>query len=435
MELDIATRTSNEYFNDGSRLDNFYGNSAPANPDLATNLPRLPTRLHHEQDNPSLMDPGPNQGSAYDRIQAVNITGKHKEVYDHFEANPTDLNRPYQILENNPYVLELDEDGRTIFHMLANKISHLGRSINLWESQRKHWVEGLDKIAAWVLARNPALLGPSAGQGSESEAKALEYCCTKGGYVAYAMLNLLLDSKTQDIMRSKCQGESCRKAIPHPLISYLKDINENENGCCHTYERETKDLHNKLQENLRNAALDRQTKMHCLHHIVSNYCANPQPDAVEKLVVLSGRAIVQEADNYGESVLHLAVKKFQSPNVADFDALVSLTEVIQAIVRIYPSSLYTKNRKRNTAYQELIQYQKAQESSTTDRFRDLRNHILEVFKKAYIGDSNQSHIDKIGYLYPSGKEGKSTVYASDMPSIIFASDILIYALDRAEDLP
>ncbi|KAJ5716938.1 hypothetical protein N7488_002584 [Penicillium malachiteum] len=409
---------------------NFFGKSVPAKPGLATTLPRLvspglrqgaPKRLRHENNNtsPGHIGSRPSQASksSYDETQAVNINVKHQEVYEHFEANPTELNQPYK-------VLELDEDGKTIFHMLAKKISLLRRSRDMWEGQKQHWMEGLDKIAAWVLHRSPTLFGLSTGQGSDSEAKALEYCCTKGGYVAYAMLNLLLDQKTQDIMRSKCQGESCRNAITHPLIAYLKDINENENGCCHTYEKETRELHGKLQEELRNSALDRQTKMHCLHHIVEHYCANPQPDAVEKLIVLSGEAIVQEAGNNSESVIHLAVKKLKLPNTADFHALVSLAEVIQAIVRIYPSSLYTKNRKNNTAYQELIEYQKAQDSSA-DKFRDLRNDILEVFKKAYIGDPNQSHINKIGYLYPSGAEGELFLFKCSVQDDFFDSDVLI----------
>ncbi|KAJ5692999.1 hypothetical protein N7462_002422 [Penicillium macrosclerotiorum] len=333
---------------------------------------------------------------------------QHKALVTHFNNFPDHMENPYARLEQDKWVLEVDDDDQTIFHRMAKQIKDLEKKRE--NVRKEQWIRGIYKIIPWVIGKNPNLLDHTGGnpnQGDQAgEPNALEFAAKRCVPIAYCMLNLLLDQTTQEILRQQCDGTACRVNLKHPLIAYAKETRLEGSECPHGKADEILEFHDQLKLKLQRASQQTQSSKSSLHYIIARYCEAPDCNAVKELVRLSGAdVIVPPRGNSSQRLLHLAVEKFQRPKEQDHEALNSLKDIIKTIVEVCPQALYEKDDKHKTAYEALLLHKANQEPTGKGIAGELQRRVLEVLKEAYIGDNMVDHNVKINSLYPGGVEG------------------------------
>ncbi|KAL4960196.1 uncharacterized protein BDV14DRAFT_183134 [Aspergillus stella-maris] len=330
-------------------------------------------------------------------VELEDVGDGHKALFRYFDSNPEAMASPYTHLEHNSSVLKReDKEQMTFLHEIARMNSR---------GMKRNWASGIYKIIPWVVTRDPNLLD------QVDESCPLEYASRKCVQVAYCLLNLLLDRRTEDMLRQECDGRSCPVDATHPLIVFVKETatDTDISNCAHVLKTQILGYNDVLRRKLRKAAENSDTSKPCIHRIIESYCAHPDRNAVEQLIQLSGPDIISSPVGNRRNILllHLAVSKFDKPKEQDREALGDFEHIIKEIVNVCPKALYGRDREQRTAYQELLRYFEEQKASTYHAGAQLRQTIIESLREACIGDSIGTHNTKLQFLYPSGLNGSS----------------------------
>jgi len=324
------------------------------------------------------------------------VAAGHRDLFHRFNSDPEAMANPYPHLERDSSVLKRDDkDQSTFLHEIAKMNSR---------GMKPHWQAGIDKIIPWVVTRDPDLLD------QVDDSCALEYASKKCVKVVYCLLNLLLDARTEEMLRQECDGTACPVDPRHPLIVFLKETTSGETtaGCPHSLKSSLLKYHTILDAKLRKAAMNAEVNKPSIYHIIDSYCAHPDRDAVEKLIRLSGKDILSApVGNKRQPLLHLAVSKFETPKEQDRRALEDFEHIMKTIVDVCPKALYGQDRDHRTAYQQLLRYSAEQKTPTDGIGVQLRQTLIESIREACIGDTNGTHNEKLQFLYPPGMSESS----------------------------
>ncbi|KAJ0419144.1 hypothetical protein BJY00DRAFT_324506 [Aspergillus carlsbadensis] len=301
------------------------------------------------------------------------VAAGHRDLFRRFNSDPEAMANPYPHLERDSSVLKRDDkDQSTFLHEIAKMNSR---------GMKPHWEAGIYKIIPWVVTRDPDLLDQM------DDSCALEYASKKCVKVVYCLLNLLLDARTEEMLRQECYGTACPVDPRHPLIVFLKETTSGETaaGCPHSLKSSLLGYHTILDAKLRKAAMNAEVNKPSIYHIIDSYCAHPNRDVVEKLIRLSGKDILSApVGNKRQLLLHLAT-----------------------IVDVCPKALYGQERDHRTAYQQLLRYSAEQKTPTDGTGAQLRQTLIESIREACIGDTNGTHNEKLQFLYPPGMSESS----------------------------
>ncbi|KAL4881677.1 hypothetical protein BJY04DRAFT_218119 [Aspergillus karnatakaensis] len=321
------------------------------------------------------------------------VSDGHRALFKHFDKDSEAMASPYALLQGNRSVLKRDDnEQQTFLHQIALKNSR---------GMKENWATGIKRIIPWVVTQDPSLLDQV-----DEEASILEYASRKCVPIAYCLLNLLLDRRTEEVLGQECDGRDCQVNTRHPLIAFVKEatMDGTFSGCPHQLRVEILKYNDDLKMKLQKAARNPVGNKPCIHRIIESYCAHPDRNAVEHLVQLSGSKTISYAAGVkrDDFLLHLAVSKFDKPKEQDREALEDFQHIIKAIVDVCPDALYHKNRDDRTAYQELLRYYDEQKTSTDSFGARLREALIDTLKEACIGDTTGGHNKKLQFLYPTG---------------------------------
>ncbi|KAK5989096.1 Subtilisin DY-like protein [Cladobotryum mycophilum] len=293
-------------------------------------------------------------------MRPYDITFAHHKICEYLEQNLLKMRVLHGHLELKIDVLSQPGSEGTFIHVL---VDHMKKLLSDGKKKRyQNWRGAIQGIIPWVVFKHPHLLTWSDSSHTTAFETAFEKCID----VAYCILDLLLGEEIQGQIKMSCDRGSvdpCSMKSSHLLVLLFKSMAAGQQQWC--------------------AHDDRDKILEC-HRVLEASIQNS----------------LNTKDDLKNNCLHYAIKEYLKPRLQDSKALEKLSTIIELIVQICPKALYETSMSGNTVYKELLSYDTA--SDVKDWPKNPRVPVLDILKKAIIGDPERQHSEKLKDLYPPG---------------------------------